>query len=180
VAWTAPFTAIAGGAVGAAQFNTYVRDNLNTTEAALATSPGGHFVVSAANTVVQRLGSQQYVTTLETTTSTTYTDLTTPGPIVTVATGTRALVVMDGRIGATTTATASARMSYAVSGATTVAADDDHAIGKIGCSTDLFYIGSGAILHQGLTAGSNTFTAKYRVSSGTGSFDDRRMTVIPF
>jgi hypothetical protein len=30
-----------------------------------------------------------------------------------------------------------------------------------------------------LTAGSNTFTAKYQVTAGTGSFSERRIIVIP-
>jgi hypothetical protein len=34
-------------------------------------------------------------------------------------------------------------------------------------------------LHTDLTPGSNTFTAKYRVASGTGTFLSRRIVVFP-
>ena len=68
-------------------------------------------------------------------------------------------------------------MSYAVSGATTSVADDNRSIQLQ--STGGQHAGA-AILHTGLTPGTNTFQAKYRISSsGTATFSVRRICVIP-
>jgi hypothetical protein len=66
--------------------------------------------------------------------------------------------------------------SYAVSGASTVAATDGRALQVQGQN---FTRASATSVITGLTPGSNTFTSKYRVSSGTGTFRDRDIVVIP-
>jgi hypothetical protein len=38
----------------------------------------------------------------------------------------------------------------------------------------------GATFLESLNAGSNTFTMRYRVTAGTGTFSARRIGVIPF
>ena len=120
------------------------------------------------------------VATSQTTTSTTYTDLATTGPAVTVtipASG-NALVILtasqsDG------TNNQGAYMAFAVSGATTRAASDTTArIVKNGTGSSAVQ-GSATFFVTGLTAGSNTFTAKYRVTGGTGTFLNRTIIVIP-
>lgn len=180
MAWTAPYTAIAGGVVSAADFNTHVRDNLLATEAALAMNVGGFFVATGTNTIVERLPSTDFIDTQQTTASTTYTDLATVGPTVTVTTGTKAIVIVGGRVGPVTTGgTASCKLSWAVSGATTVAASDNWAAGIVGQSTTGVNYTSRWYLATGLTAGSNTFRAKYAVSSGTGTYQYRSLHVIP-
>lgn len=184
MAWSAPMTAVAGGVVLAADFNQYVRDNLLATEAAAAANVGGFFVSTGSNAVTERVFTTATVDTNETTTSTTYTDLATVGPAVTVTTGTKALVISGGRIGANTnTAGApSTKMSWAVSGATTVAASDNWAAGAVHASTDAtrseVYYTSRWWLIETLNAGSNTFTAKYAVSSGTGTYLFRSIHVL--
>lgn len=184
MAWSAPMTAVAGGVVLAADFNKYVRDNLLATEAALASTVGGFFVSTGTNAIAERVFTTAVVDANETTTSTSYTNLATVGPTVTVTTGTKALVVHGGRIGANTnTAGApSTKMSWAVSGATTVAASDNYACGTVhasaGANSEVIY-GSRWWLITGLNAGSNTFQAKYAVSSGTGSFMFRSLHVLP-
>lgn len=180
MAWTAPYTAIAGGVVSAADFNTHVRDNLLATEAAKALNVSGFFVATGSNTIVERLPQTDVVDTQETTASTTYVNLATVGPTVTVTTGTRAIVAHGGRIGPVTTgATASCKMSWAVSGATTIAASDNWAAGIVAMSTTGVVYGSRWYLATGLTPGSNTFQCKYAVSSGTGTFMFRSLHVIP-
>jgi predicted secreted protein len=67
-----------------------------------------------------------FVATSQTTTSTSYTGLAT-SQTVTVTTGTKALVLLHARINNSNSGNSS-RMSFAVSGATTMAADDDKAI----------------------------------------------------
>ena len=55
MAWSAPMTAVSGSVLTAAQFNTYVRDNLNETAPAKATAAGQIFVSTAANAIAARL-----------------------------------------------------------------------------------------------------------------------------
>lgn len=183
MAWTAPMTATAGAVFTAGQFNTYIRDNLLATETAKATAAGGHFVSTGANAIIRRAASVAQNSSSETTTSTTYTDLATVGPTVTVTTGTKAIVIiscaMSSSLGTGTAATA---MAFEVSGSTSIAASDTsswYQSGLITTSPNLPACAPGFLLTN-LTPGSNTFRAKYRVSGGTGSFQDRRIEVIPF
>lgn len=182
MAWTAPMTAVANTAFTAAQFNTHVRDNLLETAPGKATagvSNGSLLAKSGTNAIAWRTPSQATVSTLQSTTSTSYTNLSTSGPAVTVTTGTRALVIISCSL--QNNSTNSSYMSYAVSGATTVAATDAVAIRhRDGSGSSGEEQMSRAYLHTSLTAGSNTFTAKYRVIGGTGSYQNRDITVIPF
>lgn len=129
-------------------------------------APGG---VSAADTAS--------VLTNQSTTSTTYTDLATVGPSVTLTTGTKVVVAVTCYTDPTG-AGATGAMSFAVSGATTTAANDDFAAGLWAWSASG---GSGVVSWVGtvtVTAGSNTFTAKYkRGSAATHNFQDRYITV---
>jgi len=115
------------------------------------------------------------VTTQENTTSTSYTNLTTSGPAVTITTGTKALVIVGASAGFNNGA--NNFMSFAVSGATTIAAADSFAFCSNTTGGSGNAIGSHASV-QTLTAGSNTFTAKYKVSSGDGYFSNRRIFVM--
>jgi len=114
--------------------------------------------------------------------STTYTDLTTSGPAVTLTTGTKALVIITANLYAQGT-TQQARMSYAVSGASTIAASDDVCLFiRQTFSDNNQPIRASAASAITLTAGSNTFTAKYRWD-GSGEvqqahFDKREIFVI--
>jgi hypothetical protein len=114
----------------------------------------------------------------QTTTSTTYVDLATVTS-VTVITGTSALCIWHAAA-ANATSNAGVFVSVAVSGATTVAASDTIANYTQTPSSSLgiyFPIHSGHIF-TGLTAGSNTFTIKYRTGSGTATFDTRGIQVV--
>lgn len=177
--WSAPMTAVANSTFTAAQFNQYVRDNLNETAPAKATSAGSYFVADGVNSIAERFPDSAAVLTSETTTSTTYTNLTTPGPSVTVETGPMAIVIVHGSM--ENSGAGSARMAYTVSGDTSLAAADNRGCGIFG-SAGVNATHSAVALHSGgtaLTPGSNTFTAVYRVSTGTGTFLSRRIVVIP-
>lgn len=175
MSWTAPMTAVAGSVFTAAQFNQSVRDNLLATAPALATTVSGHFAVTGANAIAQRVSNTAAVLTSETTTSTTYTSLATAGPAVTATTGTMALVVVHCAMSNSGSGN-TCRMAYNVSGASSVAEADNKGLVTSGTDT----MGASAVvLEQGLTAGSNTFTATYRVSAGTGTFLSRRLVVFP-
>jgi len=174
VAWSAPMTAVSNTVFTAAQFNAFVRDNLNETAPAKATTAGGYFVTTSLNAIAERVPDEDIVATSQTTTSTSYTDLATAGPAVTVVTGTTAVVgLYNSNVN---TGSTSALMSFEVSGASTIAANDNMAIGISGTNATR----EGAtFLVTGLTAGSNTFTCKYRVGAGTGTYVDRRIFVLP-
>lgn len=170
-------TFVAATTLTAAQMNTHVRDNLNETAPAKATTAGRIFVATAANAIAERAILDNIVTTSETTTSTTYVDLTTSGPAQTLTTGTRALVIFHCFVSNSASGN-TGFMSVAVSGATTVAASDNWAIQyKSTAANDGVGISS-AHLFTSLTGGSNTFTGKYRVTAGTGTFQFRDIIVI--
>lgn len=180
MAWSAPMTAVSGSVFTAAQFNTYVRlprDNLNETAPAKATAAGQIFVSNAANSITARLVNADLITTQETTTSTTYTDLATTGPTITATTSFSAIVAIY--CNQFHSAGLAAWMSYDISGATTDASSDNRAVQLLGVSPGQ-HLGATFFHSSILTAGTNTFTAKYRVStSGTGTFSSRRLLVIP-
>lgn len=176
--WTAPMTAVANTVFTAAQFNTHVRDNLNETAPAKATTAGTLFVATGANSIAERVPSTNGVTTSETTTGTGYGDLATPGPTVTVTTGTKAIVIVTSLV-QNSTSGQNSYASYAVSGASAISATDDRSVLITAAATNQTLRASAVYMETGLTAGSNTFTMKYRVTGGTGSFQNRRITVIP-
>ncbi|MFJ9848566.1 hypothetical protein [Streptomyces sp. NPDC101150] len=156
-----------------------MRDNLNATMTGTAAAAGDWFVSSAANTIVRRIPTAANVTTAQTTTSTSYTNLTTTGPAVTITTGTSALVMFGAAMSSNTT-DAACFMSVDVSSATTIAANDDWGTWMDGVpASNTVHMGM-AKLFTNLTAGSNVFTAKYRTSTGTATFSNRHLMVIPF
>jgi hypothetical protein len=122
---------------------------------------------------------QSRVDTSQTTTSTSYVGLTT-AQAVTVTTGTKVLVMISCLIQGADQRDVFA--SYAVSGATTLAASDTWSIMNSGDS------GTGTkqrlqmsyVSYQTVTAGSNTFTMQFRTSnaSNTATFANRQITVI--
>lgn len=178
MAWTAPMTAVAGSVFTAAQFNTHVRDNLNCTAPALATVSGSIFAGTGTNSIAERIPTADFVTTIDTLTSTSYTAVATPGPAVTVTTGTKAWVFVAARLANNTTGQ-NTYTSYAVSGATTSASVDERGFFFTISTANESVQACTFNLHTGLTGGSNTFTQEYRVTGGTGTVDNRRIGVIP-
>jgi hypothetical protein len=169
-------TAIAGGTVAAADFNTYVRDNLNATAPALSTVVGSWFPASGVNTLAERYPAQANTTGSSTTTSTSYGNLADAVTTsVTVATGTMALVSIYCNFN--NSATNRTWMAFAVSGATTIASDDCRSIDQATAAGNRW---GATFLRDGLTPGNNTFTLQYRVTAGTGTFSVRRIAVVPF
>lgn len=176
--WTVPFTAIDGTPFTAAQYNTNIRDNLVETETSRAQTMSGYCVTVGSNQIAERVGATSVIGTSDTTASAgTYTDLdNTPGPEVTVFTGTMAFVAVSCSL--SNSSGNAAWMSHAVSGATETDAVDSLGIelqSTVGQKPGAVF------LRTDLTPGYNTFTSKYRVStSGTGTFAARRITVFPF
>jgi hypothetical protein len=176
MAWTAPLTWVSQ-ALTAALLNQQLRDNMNETAPAKATAAGRFIVTTGLNAIAERVPTSAFVATPESTTSTSYTDLTTAGPAVTVTAGASALVFVSCAMN-NNTAGEYPIMSFAISGATTQSALDEWAISTYTPAANATYRLSKASF-VGLTAGSNTFTAKYKVTAGTGSFSERRIIVIP-
>ena len=116
----------------------------------------------------------------QSTASGSYTDLSTAGPSVAIQTGTKARVFVSAFM-ANNTVGGGAAMSFAVSGATTAAANDVNAAQV--SYTNVVNTGvahSFESLVTGLTPGVNTFTAKYSRNAagiGTANFANRTLTV---
>lgn len=173
-------TAVANEVFAASQFNINVRDNMLETAPAKATTAGRWFQSETMNQLVERSMATASVATSQTTTSLSYTDLTTVGPSVTITTGYRALVFIGARSmhSSVTAAGEHAKVSYAVSGATTIAASDTWSSYRAATTSNN---NRNPIVHltSALNPGSNTFTLKYKVSAaGTGTFDNRSITVV--
>jgi len=123
------------------------------------------------------------VATSQTTTSTSYTDLTTAGPAVSVtipASG-NALVIVTAK--ASNSGTDNDNLiGFAISGNTSVAASDARSllVGTIGGNSNprAKIQASATYLVTGLTSGTGyTFRAKYRAIGGTCTFTDRNIIV---
>ena len=115
-----------------------------------------------------------YVATRQTTTSTTYAALTT-AQAITLTTGTKVLVMLSAAndCGATNVGIF---MGFAVSGATTIAAADGYATNQYSDNTNTNQVA--AIFPLTVTAGVNTFTARFRTVSNTAAFANRTITVL--
>lgn len=160
MAWTIPRTWTAGEMVDAAVMNAHVRDNFKAL-----------------------VPQHAFVTTSQTTASTTYTDLATVGPAVTIAITTACYVFVGAQISNNTSGSSSV-MSYVVrnSGDTTdvIAASDDWSTNRRGEGVSEFYA-SGYLSRQGsVGTGTFIFRAKYKiVSASTGTFRYRWLMVFP-
>ena len=172
MAWTAPRTYVTAEVITASILNTDLRDNLLETAPAKA---GAGFVVATSTNLIN-VRDPQYlrINTSETTTSTSFTDLATAGPAVTTTTGVE-VIIMWGAFAANST-TAESQMSIAVSGASTIAATTNYMFIVDGTER----VGAMYSINLAVTAGSNTFTAKYKVgSASTGTWSNRFISVVP-
>jgi len=182
MAWTVPATAVAGQPFTAAMANSQMRDNLNATAPALATTISSWFVGTGPNAIAERIPAQANAVGASTaTTTSTYGNLadgiTTS---VTVATGVSAFVLLYGNM-SNSAAGNNTWMSFEVSGATTINATatlDGWAL--LGTQSGGTRFGAPIYLDNLLNPGNNTFTLRYRTSAGTGTYSVRRLGVIPF
>lgn len=185
--WTAPMTWTPNSVLTAAQLNIYLRDNMMETEVAKATTATGYFVGTGPNSIAERLSKSHAVGTSESTDATSFEDINgntggtatsiTVGPTVTVTTGSKALVIIGSNM--YTTTAAAARMSVEVTGASSIAPADSRSL-CVGIGANNVGAHSLAIWYDTLTPGDNTFTCKYRVTSGFGNFLNRRIVVYPY
>jgi hypothetical protein len=161
-----PETTLGDIAYRSATANTNTRLAIGTSNQVLTVSGGVPAWVSPAastpaNAVATGAGNS--------TTSSSYVNLNS-SVAVTLTTGTKALVIVRAQIN-TLAGGRQGMVSYAVSGATTIAASDDFCYSSGGISSTLNGAsGTTARIVSGLTAGSNTFTVKIR-SVDTGTID---------
>lgn len=175
MAWSTPMTAVANTSLTAAQWNASVRDNLLETAVAKATANSWPTIYTGtgANALAERTIQDKIIDTQETTTSTTFADLTTVGPQLVVTTGAFVLIFHN------------AQLSSSLAGGICLSSIDIDAggasdaraiIGTSGTTNDPFRASAANLF--GVGAGSHTFTMKYRVVTGTGTFKFRRMQVM--
>jgi hypothetical protein len=121
--------------------------------------------------------SNNTVSTGEQTSSTSYTALTTAGPAVTIdSKGTQALVCIRATGFGTTATARGIAISFAISGATTLASSDSN--GALAtCNQDGYGFTMMSVQLVTITAGSNTYTMQYKTSALTSQFQARRMFV---
>ncbi|MER7272811.1 hypothetical protein ABT344_31540 [Micromonospora carbonacea] len=179
MAWTTPLTAVSNAALTAAQWNASVRDNLLETAPAKASAAGRIFVSTGTNAISERAVGSASVSTSETTSSTSPIALATSGPSVALTTGTRVIVIL-GAYMSNTNAAGTNSMALEVSGATTIAAGDPALALHFRSSSANGEAQISYAFPLDVTAGTNTFTAKYSVNLGTGTFGRRRIIVLPF
>ena len=95
-----------------------------------------------------------------------------------VVTGTRALVMFSAEVGNDTVGQGT-KISYKISGATTVAADDTwYAFHNTATGAGESVVGR-SLVHGGLTPGTNVFEVQAKVSANTGTISKVYLVVIP-
>jgi hypothetical protein len=125
---------------------------------------------------------QADVATSQTTTSLTYTDLATSGPAVTetLVTGQKVLVIVSARTKHSAAGGQSALFSYAVSGASTLSAQDVNGAETADTTTGGATLTKASVFTATGT-GSTIFTMKYQVQAGgTGTYFNRRIITKKF
>lgn len=181
MAWTTPMTFVDGAPLTAAQLNTHLRDNFLETVPAKSTynggAGGGYFTVNGPYSIAERGAAYHEVNSSQSTTSTAYTDLNTPGPTTGVITGTIALVFFSAQF-SNNQRKGECAIGIEVGGKTLKEAKDD--VGLIMCTDANGSIAAAtSTIFTDLTPGYNTFTMKYRAGNDTATFANRRMLVLP-
>jgi hypothetical protein len=134
---------------------------------------------AAATYIAKSAVNNQSLAALEATTSTTYVDLATVGPAVSLTMGASgaALVFITARA-LDTIAGQYGIASFAISGGTTLAASDSRAI-LVESATAAADVAATRLVVVAGISGACTFTMKYRATAGTAQFSDRSIVVIP-
>lgn len=125
---------------------------------------------------------EAFVATTETTNSNSYANLATTTDSVTVTVGDsgKAIVLLASYM-QNGTAGGTSYIGIDVSGANTIAANDNRCFSYASPGANWGQSCSASFLFEGLTSGSTVFKMKYRISAGSslGTFLNRRIAVIP-
>lgn len=187
MAWTAPMTAVDNAVWSSAQFNTHVRDNLMETVPALDAGPGRLFFSGGNNNVVARKSHMQaeVISPFESTDSTTYTDLDTPGPSVDFdidVAGQGVTILFGARMNVIDNAT-SAITSVEISGPESIPASDEWCAWTDGIPSGNPFTLWSSLRFAPATVGTYTATLKYRqggIVARSQTWDRRHIIVVPF
>lgn len=172
-------TAIANATFSDVQFNRYIRDNLLETAPAKATAAGQHFASVDVNSIEARAIQTAFISTSQTTTSTSWADLATVGPqISNIWCGQNALVWINCEV-SHATADTEANVGFSYSGATSGDPQNWNRIIHDGVNAGKSWRHSMQWHLTDLNPGYHTFTMKYKVVSGTGTFARRELIVLP-
>lgn len=179
--WAAPPAFVSGNVLTAAQLTVLANDLLETA-AAKATTAGSMFVGAGANSIVERQWADATAdpVTPDTWSNTFYGELGTHQNL-TLTTSGLALVMLTARL-QVDTVNGLALKSFQVSGASTVAADDGNALMQWSSTVNARIRATAVTLitsFDGMAAGSSTFKAVYKVTSGTMTAAARSMLILP-
>ena len=180
MAWTAPMTAVDGNLLTATEYNQHIRDNTLMLAPAIASAPGSIFVIDDNNRVVERQMGSSYVAGEDNIKiyQNTFKEVQQAGPMVTLRTGTRAIVSyaceMKNRVD-----NAQANASFEVSGATVIPPSNEYRLVHDALETDTWTRMS-VTTRVTLNAGINTFRMKYHTGNrGPIHFRRREIVVLP-
>lgn len=177
MSWTAPATFTDGNVLSAADMNTFLRDNMLETMPGKATGQLRHYIADGANRIIERQIVKEYIEVADVTSSTSYGDLGTVGPSITLV-ASQAVLVFWTMYVENNTAGATNCSSIDVSGATVSGPADSKALMIPIYTADKGRQVGMADIIAGLAPGTHTFKLQYRVDSGTGKFAKRSLIVI--
>jgi hypothetical protein len=180
MAWTAPLTAVDGTYFTSSQYNAFIRDDLLAQAPEQASGAGYYFVSGGQNSVLARKPKQAIVTTSETTTKTSYSNLGTIGPQVVLEHGKTVLVFISCNMQNTNADNTSA-VSVEAFGGVSISPDDRWRLKMDGVPANQASRYSMVRLIGDIkdAPATSTFRLKYRVGGGTGTFSDRTICVFP-
>lgn len=176
MAFVSPPVFTSGNVLTAAQLNILGAD-INETAVAIATTAGTYPVATGATSLAMRTCDSDVDDSIATTSSTSY--IHSGMPSVVLATGATALVMLYSLV-TNDTNSQSSFFGFAVSGGTTQAANDNRAIQFARYTTQVAVACSSVVLCTSLNVTANSFVAGVRVTGGSGTFDHRRIAVMPF
>lgn len=180
MAWNTPKTWVGGEVPTAALLNQQLRDNMELTMPGIATQEGQIFVGNGPNSIAARLPDAARVNTSESTAATSYGDnLATVGPSVTITNHGKTCIVVWSCSVQNNTDNADSFMSWRADGDNTLISDDAKSLRQDGVLAGNQWRFGGVDVNTVLTPGTTTFKAQYRVNSGTATFGDRFIGVIP-
>lgn len=178
MAWTT-FPTLTDGQIWTGAHTQIIRDNFAETAPAKATATGKLIVTTGANTIAQRTVQTTSVNAAQSTATTSYTNLTTVGPVVgPLTTGSFAVAWASAQCSQNTNGVF-AKFGVTVSGASAITATDAQAFYyQPSTAASSGVRGTVCVAYEGtLTPGLNQFTQQYCASAGTASFDLRTLTV---
>jgi hypothetical protein len=172
MSWSTPYTAAASEVIPAEIWNSMLGDNMNEQAVAKARQPNAYFVSTGPNALEPRRLTEESTAAKITTTSTTFVDIN--GPWADVEHSGTILVWFGARIDTTA---GTACVSPTVVGQ--VDASPDWGLRSGGAVASLLRDGC-THLFTGLEPGTDTVRLEYSTTSGTATFGQRRMVIMPY